>query len=292
MQGDNVCLNVADLVVSLTNEPGISITGHVPSFLVDAPPQASVNLRLDSGDGRLKDRHETYLSEHLGWQAFATADNSFILVKRLGGRIAIRFTAEVRCEVVDVFISRPRGTVPDEELLLMEILPLPVVALLSGRQGLLLHSCAVALKEEGILFTGVSGSGKSTMADLWRRFGPPFSRVIDDEHILARRVSESALLYGAPWSRGPREAEFSRTPLKAIFFLSHSRQNQCIALSPSEALAEFLSQVYLPVWSRDQVELTLQTSAALVQGVPCYRLPFAPDESIVGFVQEVIGGSA
>jgi hypothetical protein len=114
--------------------------------------------------------------------------------------------------------------------------------------------------------------------------------VIDDEHILARQVNESALIYGAPWSRGLRAATFSRTPLTAIFFLSHSRHNQCIALSPREALAELLSQVFLPVWSKDQLELTLQTSAALLQEVACYRLPFVPDERIIGFVQNVIGG--
>jgi hypothetical protein len=78
--------------------------------------------------------------------------------------------------------------------------------------------------------------------------------------------------------------------LKAVFFLSHGLKNQCIALSPSEALAEFLSQVFLPLWSRDQLELTLQTGAALLQEVACYRLPFFPDERVVGFVQEVIGG--
>jgi hypothetical protein len=290
MQGDNVRLNVADLVVSLTIEPGICITGHVPSFLVEAPAQASVNLRLDSGDGRLKERHKLYVSEHLGWKAFATADNRSILVERLGGRIKVRFTAEPPCQVVDVFISGPKEAASDEELLLMEVLPLPVVALLSGRQGLFMHSCAVALQEEGILFTGVSGSGKSTMADLWRRFGPPSARVIDDEHILVRQINESTMLYGAPWSRGPRVATLSRTPLKAIFFLSHGLQNQCIALSPSEALAELLSQVFLPVWSREQLELTLQTGAALLKGVVCYRLPFVPNERIVGFVQEMIRG--
>ena len=290
IQGGNVRLNVADLVVSLTNEPGICITGHIPSFLVDAPPQASVNLRLDSGDGRLKDRHEVAMSEHLGWKAFATADSSSILVERLGGLIKATFSSEVPCQVVDVFVSKPTTAASREELLLVEVLPLPVVTLLSGRQGLLLHSCAVALGDEGILFAGVSGSGKSTMADLWHRFGPPLSRVVDDEHILARRVSESALLYGAPWTRGPRAATFSRTPLKAVFFLSHSRQNQCIALSPSEALAELMSQVFLPLWSRDQLLLTLQTGAALLQEVDCYRLPFYPNERVVGFVQDVLGG--
>lgn len=290
MQEGNVHLNVADLVVSVTIEAGIGITGSVPSFLVDAPPQASVNLHLDRGDARLKDRHEIAVGEHLGWKAFATADNRSILVERIGGRIRARFTAEVPCRVVDVFVSGPESTGSDDELLLVEVLPLPVVALLSGHQGLFLHSCAVALDQDGILFTGVSGSGKSTMAGLWHRFGPSSSRVIDDEHILARQVDESALLYGAPWSRGPRAATFSRTPLKAVFFLSHGLKNQCIALSPSEALAEFLSQVFLPLWSRDQLELTLQTGAALLQEVACYRLPFFPDERVVGFVQEVIGG--
>jgi hypothetical protein len=287
---DDLRLNVADLVVSVTIEPGISITGQVRSFVVDAPARASVNLRFDSGDGRLKDRYEVAVGEHLAWKAFATADNRSILVERLGGRIKAIFTAEAPCRVVDVFVSTTASAGSDEGLLLVETLPLPVVVLLSGHHGLFLHSCAVALEQQGILFTGVSGSGKSTMADLWRRFGPPSSSVIDDEHILARQINESALLYGAPWSRGPRAATFSRTPLKAVFFLSHALQNQCIALSPSEALAEFLSQVFLPVWSRSQLELTLQTSAALLQGVPCYRLPFAPDERIVGFVQDVIGG--
>ena len=287
---DDIRLNVADLVVSLTVEPGIRITGQVPSFLVDAPAQASVNLRLDKGDSRLEDRHRVHVSEHLGWKAFTTADSSSILVERLGGRVKARFNAEAACQLVDVFASNPMGAGSDEELLLMEILPLPVVALLAGRQGLFLHSCAVALEEKGILFTGVSGSGKSTMAGLWRRFGPPSSRVIDDEHILARQVDELALLYGAPWKRGSHAAYFSRTPLKAVFFLSHSRQNQCIALSPSEALAELLSQVFLPLWSKAQLELTLQTGAALLQGVACFRLPFFPDERVVGFVQKVIGG--
>jgi hypothetical protein len=163
--------------------------------------------------------------------------------------------------------------------------------LLSGRAGLFLHSCAVDLEGEGILFAGVSGSGKSTMAGLWREFGPPASKVIDDEHIIARNAAESTILFGAPWSRGLRKAAFSRTPAKAIFFLSHGQENQCERLSSSEAFAKLLSQVFLPVWSQEQLELTVQTCARLLGNVDGYHLQFVPDSEVVSLVQDILGDS-
>jgi hypothetical protein len=195
-----------------------------------------------------------------------------------------------------VLIGTPEGdssadtNLPAQEILLVEVLPLPVVVLLSGRNGLFLHSCAVALDSAGILFSGVSGSGKSTMADLWRRFGPPTSTVVDDEHILARHSAGCTLLYGAPWTRGPQAASFSRTPLKAVFFLSHGEQNKCTRMTAAEAFAQLLSQVFLPLWSKEQVELTMQTCAGLLQDVNCYHLEFVPRPDVVGFVQELLRG--
>ena len=84
---------------------------------------------------------------------------------------------------------------------------------------------------------------------------------------------------------------FSRTPPKAIFFLDHGERNQCDRLSSGEALARMMSQVFLPVWSQDQVELTVQTCARLLENIDCYSLQFVPGAEVVGFVQDVIGGS-
>jgi hypothetical protein len=175
--------------------------------------------------------------------------------------------------------------------LLVEVLPVPVVMLLSGRGGLFLHSCAVALDEAGILFSGVSGSGKSTMASLWQSFGPATSTVIDDEHVLARQLADTTLLYGTPWTRGPRAASFSRTPLRFIFFLSHGEQNECTRMTAGEAFAQLLSQVFLPLWSREQVELSMHTCSALLQDVACYHLRFVPGPEVVDFVRDLLRGS-
>lgn len=296
MQDSEIRLNVADLVVSLTTEPGVRVAGSLDSFVIDKPAEAAINVRLKHHSDRAADWHPLSTGEHLGWNAFVGKDGESILVERLGGNLLVRGEAKQPCEFVDVLLgtpetTRPGGRPPDREVLLVEVLPVPVVMLLSGRSGLFLHSCAVALQEAGILFSGVSGSGKSTMASLWHKFGPQTSTVIDDEHILARHLTETTLLYGAPWSRGPRTASFSRTPLRFIFFLSHGEQNECTPMTAGEAFAQLLSQVFLPLWSRDQVELTMQTCSALLQNVACYHLRFVPGPEVVHFVQDLLRGS-
>jgi hypothetical protein len=295
MQDHEIRLNVADLVVSLRSDPGVRVVGHVDSFLTHGPPEAAIKIRFGNEADWAGEWHQLSTGQDLGWNAFRTTDGESILVERLGGDVLVRFAPDVDCRFVEVLL-KPSGQaaasnrLPGRDLLLVEIMPLPVVVLLSGRGGLFIHSCAVALKGEGILFAGVSGSGKSTMAELWRRFGPSSSRVIDDEHILARSSTELTMLFGAPWSRGARKATFSRTPAKAIFFLSHGDRNQCTHLSSGEALAQLMSQVFLPVWSQEQLERTLQTCAGLLENIECYGLQFVPDAEGVGFVQDVLGG--
>ena len=296
MQDSEIRLNVADLVVSLTTELGVRVVGSVDSFVIDKPAGAAIKVRLKRQSDLAADWHLLSTGEHLGWNAFVDEDGESILVERCSGNLLVRAEAKQPCELVDVLLGTPQkappgGRPPDREVLLVEVLPVPVVMLLSGRGGLFLHSCAVALEQTGILFTGVSGSGKSTMANLWHKFGPPISTVIDDEHILARHLAETTLLYGAPWARGPRTASFSRTPLSFIFFLSHGEQNECTRMTAGEAFAQLLSQVFLPLWSREQVELTMETCSALLQDVACYHLRFVPGPEVVHFVQDLLRGS-
>lgn len=297
MQIREIKLNVADMVVSLRSEPGVRIVGHVDSFLARGPSEAAISIRAGTEPAWTGELHQLSSGAGFGWSAFRTRDGESVLVERPDGDMVVRFDLEPVCRVVEVLLDgagdgSAGNVLPERELLLVETMPLPVVVLLAGRGGIFLHSCAVALRGEGLLFAGVSGSGKSTMAELWRKFGPPSSTVIDDEHILARNSTEATILYGAPWSRGPRKATFSRTPARALFFLAHGEQNQCDRLSSSEALAHLMSQVFLPLWSPGQVELTVQTCVKLLEHVDCYRLQFVPDAEVVDYVQDLLGGGA
>lgn len=296
-------LKVGGLVVSLATDAEIDVSGYVDSFIVDTPSEAMIRVRSDlytslvGFDRRLPTGEDRLSSaEDVQWHTFRAAGDESVLVHRTGLGFCLEFAPASICREVDIWLGRP-GVVDEahetragRRASLVELLPMPVVVLLAGRHGLFLHSCAVTSNGEGILFAGVSGSGKSTMAGLWRKFGGPATSVIDDEHIIAHRVEGETMLYGAPWKRGPREATAECAPLRAVFFLSHGAENRCVPLSPGDALAQLMSQVFLPVWSREQMELTMQTSADLVQAAECYQLEFIPDGDIVRFVQDHLRG--
>ena len=304
MQFRETRLSVGDLVVSLETEAGIDVSGYVDSFVVETPSDATIRVR--SGlelppVGRYQQlsvgEDELFADQDIRWSAIKSLDGESVVIHRTGLGLLMQFAPESSCDVVDVWLRRSDGADGASEgrssrrLSLVELLPLPILVLLTGRQGLFLHSCGVIDRGEGILFAGVSGSGKSTMSELWRKFGPPATSVIDDEHIIARCVGGRTSLYGAPWRRGLREARKESAPLRAIFFLSHGPGNRCAPLSPGEALAQLMSQVFLPIWSREQVELTVKTCADLVQGAECYHLEFVPEPEVVGFVQDVLAAS-
>lgn len=299
-------LRVGNLVVSLETEAGVDVLGYVDSFVVDAPAEATIRVRsgleIPSGEGYEQlfwVEDELPADEDIRWSAFRAPDGESVVIHRTGLGLLMQFAPEPSCNEVDVLLGPADGAggAPANAkgsgrgLALVEVLPLPVVVLLAGRQGLFLHSCAVTDGGEGILFAGVSGAGKSTMSGLWRKVGVPTASVIDDEHVIAHRAAGQMTLYGAPWKRGSREATSESAPLRAIFFLSHGDRNRCVPLSPGGAVAQLMSQVFLPVWSREQVELTMQTCADLVQEAECYHLEFVPEPDVVGFVRGVLAGS-
>jgi len=62
------------------------------------------------------------------------------------------------------------------------------------RDGFLLHASAVVRKERGYIFTGVSGSGKSTIGAL-----SPENVLLSDEIVIVRKVKDFYRVYGTPF---------------------------------------------------------------------------------------------
>lgn len=72
-----------------------------------------------------------------------------------------------------------------------------MINLLSRRYGVLLHACGVKDGKRGLLFAGIGGAGKSTIARLWQ--GREGVSVLGDDHIIVRKRGGQFWLYGTPW---------------------------------------------------------------------------------------------
>ena len=158
-----------------------------------------------------------------------------------------------------------------------------MVNLLGQERGVLLHASAVIDGGEGILFNGMSGAGKSTMAGLWE--GREWVTVLSDDRVIVREHHGRFWAYGTPWHGSARISAPEAVPLERIFLIHHAEGNTITRLGPTQAVSQVLARSFPPLWDAESTAFTLAFLERLVEAVPCHRLGFAPDESAVDFVR-------
>ncbi len=107
--------------------------------------------------------------------------------------------------------------------------------------GMFLHACAIEYNGKAYLFSGDSGTGKSTHASIWKRvFGDSVNLINEDKPAL-RYIDGTFFVYGTPWS-GTGESRNVRVPLGGICFLKQATENGIYPLSVVEAMQEITIQ--------------------------------------------------
>jgi len=154
---------------------------------------------------------------------------------------------------------------------------------LAGGHGIELHACGVCWEGRGVACCGSSGAGKSTMGRLWQEAHA--GEVLSDDRIIIRR-DEEFMVYGTPWHGNANLALNKGCPLRAILFLEHAPVNHVERLRPVEGASQLLARSFPTFWESTGMQRTLDFINDIVEQVPCFRLGFVPDESIVHFLKE------
>lgn len=109
-----------------------------------------------------------------------------------------------------------------------------------------LHSAALAVNNEGFVFTGPCGAGKSTHATLWREyFGDKVISVNDDKPAV-RIIDDVPYICGTPFS-GKHDINTNvMVPLCGISILGQSKENNIKRITVSEAIPVLMEQTLRP----------------------------------------------
>lgn len=136
---------------------------------------------------------------------------------------------------------------------------------------LLFHGSAIAVDDQGFLFTAHSGTGKSTHTRLWREvFGHRAVMVNDDKPFLELRA-DGAWLHGSPWSGKHGLDANVCVPLKGICILERGIENHIRPASREEALPMLQKQAYRPLAEKTDTDF-LSLVDALSWQVPLWKL--------------------
>lgn len=158
--------------------------------------------------------------------------------------------------------------------------------LLLSRERLILHASLVDTPYGGILFSGPSGIGKSTQAELWKRYGA--GRIINGDRPILCRSENGWLGYGSPYAGSSGCHVNESTSVRAVVMLGQGTSCALHSLGIPKAFREIFGGVVMDTWNSRFVSQACDLITDLVSRVPVYHLNCTPDRNAVEILKETL----
>ncbi|MCD8346962.1 MAG: PqqD family protein, partial [Lachnospiraceae bacterium] len=149
-----------------------------------------------------------------------------------------------------------------------------------------LHSASILYQGKAWLFSGQSGAGKSTHTEIWNRlFGVPILN--GDLNLLTIRDG-APVVCGLPWCGTSGISTAKDYPLGGIILLKQARHNLCLAPGADRQILLLSQRFISPIWTRGQLENSLQFAETISSLVPVRRLSCTKDDEAAVYMKEQI----
>lgn len=149
-------------------------------------------------------------------------------------------------------------------------------------KGLVIHASGVQDGEKGYLFTGLSGIGKSTMAQLWQAKG---AVIINDDRLAVMPDGDGFSIHNTPMPYYQDYPKSSR--LHGIFLLKQSNENYCLPLKGASAMMRVMANCMQHFHTPELVQQHLSIVEAITHQIPVFELGFKPDGDIVDLIRNL-----
>ena len=247
----------------------------------DAKPEFTYHLDikgyLPSPEGRI-------LARRPDLTVFETADGEARLIGSLGGTAYYASYREMSEQRAEITLS-----VHEIGDLLFDTVFTSLFALerqMIRRNSLILHCAYVKYQREAILFSAPSETGKSTQADLWKRYRG--SNTINGDRALLRKTENRWTACGWPVCGSSEICNLGDTPIRAIVMLRQGKENHVERLSPFQAFTLLYAQITINQWNREFVQKAMSEIEDLISQISVWQLTCDISEDAVKCLETVL----
>ena len=149
-----------------------------------------------------------------------------------------------------------------------------------------LHASVVQWQGQGILFSAASGTGKSTQAELWRKYED--AQVINGDRGIIRLTGGQYRVYGSPYAGTSGIYTDLSAPVLAVVILSQAVENSVRRLSAVEAFHSIYREATVPAWDTAFVDEFSGQLTDLITDIPVLHLACRPDEEAVSVLKTAL----
>lgn len=155
--------------------------------------------------------------------------------------------------------------------------------LLLWQDRLILHASFVETPFGGLLFSGPSGIGKSTQADLWVRHAG--AQLINGDKTVLSPEPTGWWAHGSPYAGSSRCFVNRSVPLRAVVMLEQGAACILRRLPAGEAFRRLYANTVVNSWNAAYVARVCALLTALAAAVPVYQLTCTPDKAAVDILK-------
>lgn len=155
--------------------------------------------------------------------------------------------------------------------------------------GLMLHASYIDYNGRAILFSADPGTGKSTQADLWKKYAG--AEILNGDRAILRLTDNGWLVHGNPACGSSDICVNKCVPLDTIAFLKQSPVNRVNDLPLFGKFMNLSAQLSCGVRKTDDTEKLLKLTEKLANDVRICELECTPDERAVRVLMDKIGGA-
>lgn len=147
----------------------------------------------------------------------------------------------------------------------------------SNLDTLLIHASVIKNGDEGFVFLGKSGTGKSTHSRLWLE-NIEGCELLNDDNPVIRVIDDKVYVLGSPWSGKIPCYRNEGVQLKGIVKLRQAPENRIKQLSSLQAYATVLPACSSMRWEENIASGVHRTVEQLISLVDCYQLDCLPNK--------------
>lgn len=151
-----------------------------------------------------------------------------------------------------------------------------------------LHASCVQTPLGGIMFSGVSGVGKSTQAELWCRYAK--GRLINGDRPIIGNDNNQWKAYGSPYAGSSRCYRNESCLIRTVVMLEQAGVSSIRRLSASEAFRRMFAGTTVNIWDSEFLNRVCNLETEFVQQIPIYELCCTPDQDAVRLLWRTLEG--
>ncbi len=151
---------------------------------------------------------------------------------------------------------------------------------------LIIHASFIRLNGKGVIFSAPSGTGKSTQADLWKKYAN--AEILNGDRVALRESVGVWNAYGLPYAGTSGIYRNETAPLTAIVALRQADKNSIRRINGRDAFRYLYPETMIHRWDRDFENKATSLLLDILQRVPIFLLECRPDKAAVEMLMEQI----